>query len=418
MSSGVGVLRDARARWRATARACSRPSAAATSATRHRRVGDHQPAHRRHRAGRRRPRCARRPAGRTGARTSPTPTTSAGTSGSSRVWTTTACSSPTRSRAVIASDRDRGAGMSRRPASRRRARRGRARPGYVETLVRATVAEDLGGGVDVTTRGDRARRPRSARRTWCPRGRASSPGCPWRPRSSTSCRDGAREVEFGTADGARVAPRRRAAHRARPIRDLLTAERTALNLLCHLSGVATADRAVGRRASQGTGARIRDTRKTTPGLRALEKYAVRCGGGVNHRMSLSDAALVKDNHVVAAGGVAAAFEPVRAASRAAGRGRGRHARPGSRGDRRRRRPRPARQHARPTRCASPSASPGARGTPARASCSRPRGGLTLDRRRGGRRDRRRLPLRRRAHPLRAGPRHRALDLRRNARTGT
>ncbi|MER7130319.1 L-aspartate oxidase [Streptosporangium saharense] len=95
-----------------------------------------------------------------------------------------------------------------------------------------------------------------------------------------------------------------------PARDLLTAERTALNLLTHLSGVATlTNRWV--RAVEGTGARIRDSRKTLPGLRALEKYAVRCGGGVNHRMSLSDAALIKDNHVVAAGGVAEAFRAVR-----------------------------------------------------------------------------------------------------------
>ncbi|KWX07625.1 nicotinate-nucleotide pyrophosphorylase, partial [Carbonactinospora thermoautotrophica] len=91
-----------------------------------------------------------------------------------------------------------------------------------------------------------------------------------------------------------------------------TAERTALNLLCRLSGIATLTRRWAD-AVEGTGARIRDTRKTTPGLRALEKYAVRCGGGVNHRMSLSDAAMVKDNHVVAAGGVAAAFEAVRRA---------------------------------------------------------------------------------------------------------
>ncbi|PAX83053.1 carboxylating nicotinate-nucleotide diphosphorylase, partial [Streptomyces albidoflavus] len=93
-------------------------------------------------------------------------------------------------------------------------------------------------------------------------------------------------------------------------RDLLTAERSALNILCRLSGIATATRAWAD-ALEGTKARVRDTRKTTPGLRALEKYAVRCGGGVNHRMSLSDAALVKDNHVVAAGGVAAAFRAVR-----------------------------------------------------------------------------------------------------------
>ncbi|GGK96695.1 hypothetical protein Ppa06_56700 [Planomonospora parontospora subsp. parontospora] len=93
-------------------------------------------------------------------------------------------------------------------------------------------------------------------------------------------------------------------------RDLLTAERTALNLLTHLSGVASLT-ARWVRAVEGTGARIRDSRKTLPGLRALEKYAVRAGGGVNHRMSLSDAALIKDNHVVAAGGVAEAFRAVR-----------------------------------------------------------------------------------------------------------
>lgn len=95
-------------------------------------------------------------------------------------------------------------------------------------------------------------------------------------------------------------------------RELLTGERSALNLLCRLSGIATATRAWAD-TLEGTGARVRDTRKTTAGLRALEKYAVRCGGGVNHRMSLSDAALVKDNHVVAAGGVAAAFTAVREA---------------------------------------------------------------------------------------------------------
>jgi len=91
---------------------------------------------------------------------------------------------------------------------------------------------------------------------------------------------------------------------------LLTAERTALNLLTHLSGIATAARAWVD-AVAGTGARIRDTRKTLPGLRALEKYAVRCGGGVNHRMSLGDAALIKDNHVEAAGSVRAAIAAVR-----------------------------------------------------------------------------------------------------------
>jgi nicotinate-nucleotide pyrophosphorylase (carboxylating) len=96
-----------------------------------------------------------------------------------------------------------------------------------------------------------------------------------------------------------------------PARSLLTAERTALNLIGHLSGVASLTRRWVD-AVAGTGAAIRDTRKTTPGLRVLEKYAVRCGGGVNHRMALGDAALVKDNHVAAAGGITAAVGAVRA----------------------------------------------------------------------------------------------------------
>ncbi|EID53141.1 carboxylating nicotinate-nucleotide diphosphorylase [Saccharomonospora xinjiangensis] len=94
------------------------------------------------------------------------------------------------------------------------------------------------------------------------------------------------------------------------VRGLLTAERTALNLLCHLSGVATAT-ATWVAAVSGTGCAIRDSRKTLPGLRVLEKYAVRCGGGVNHRMGLGDAVLIKDNHVVAAGSVTEALRLAR-----------------------------------------------------------------------------------------------------------
>ncbi len=92
---------------------------------------------------------------------------------------------------------------------------------------------------------------------------------------------------------------------------LLTAERQALNLLCHLSGIATLT-AAWVAAMAGSGVTVRDTRKTTPGLRSLEKYAVRCGGGANHRLSLADQALVKDNHIVAAGGAANAYAAVRA----------------------------------------------------------------------------------------------------------
>ena len=96
-------------------------------------------------------------------------------------------------------------------------------------------------------------------------------------------------------------------------RGLLTAERTMLNLVSHLSGIAT-ETARWVAAVEGTHAKIRDTRKTLPGLRALQKYAVRVGGGVNHRMGLGDAALIKDNHVAAAGGVVEALRAVRAAA--------------------------------------------------------------------------------------------------------
>ena len=120
------------------------------------------------------------------------------------------------------------------------------------------------------------------------------------------------EVVERVADGTRVAKGTVVLTVVAPTRELLTAERTMLNLLCHLSGIATAT-ARWVDAVEGTSCRIRDTRKTLPGLRALEKYAVRMGGGVNHRMGLGDAALIKDNHVVAAGSVVAALEAVRAA---------------------------------------------------------------------------------------------------------
>lgn len=112
------------------------------------------------------------------------------------------------------------------------------------------------------------------------------------------------------ADGDRVAKGDLVLTVTGPLRCLLTAERTMLNLLSQLSGVATAT-AQWADALDGTGARVRDTRKTVPGLRVLQKYAVRCGGGVNHRMGLGDAALIKDNHVAGAGSVSAAFRAVR-----------------------------------------------------------------------------------------------------------
>ncbi|HEX7716284.1 MAG TPA: carboxylating nicotinate-nucleotide diphosphorylase [Marmoricola sp.] len=118
------------------------------------------------------------------------------------------------------------------------------------------------------------------------------------------------EITDRVPDGTRVSAGDVVMRASGPVRGLLTAERTALNFACHLSGVATAT-AAWVDALEGTRARVLDTRKTLPGYRALQKYAVRCGGGVNHRFSLSDMALVKDNHVLAAGGVLPAFEAVR-----------------------------------------------------------------------------------------------------------
>ena len=120
-------------------------------------------------------------------------------------------------------------------------------------------------------------------------------------------------AELLRPDGGQVSPGAAVLRIRGPLRELLGAERTMLNLLTHLSGVATLTRAWVD-ALAGTGVVLRDTRKTTPGLRQLEKYAVRCGGGANHRMGLGDAALIKDNHVAAAGSVTAAIQAVRAAA--------------------------------------------------------------------------------------------------------
>ena len=120
-------------------------------------------------------------------------------------------------------------------------------------------------------------------------------------------------VEHRVPDGTRVAPGDVVMTVSGPVAGVLTGERTALNFASHLSGVATAT-AAWVDALAGSRTRVLDTRKTLPGWRALQKYAVRCGGGVNHRFSLADRAMVKDNHVVAAGGVVEAYEAVRAAN--------------------------------------------------------------------------------------------------------
>ena len=118
-------------------------------------------------------------------------------------------------------------------------------------------------------------------------------------------------VETAREDGDDLAPGDAILTARGSAASLLTAERTALNLLGHLSGVATATHALVR-AAEGTGCRIACTRKTLPGLRAAQKHAVLCGGGTNHRFALSDAVMIKDNHVVAAGGIGPALRAVHA----------------------------------------------------------------------------------------------------------
>jgi nicotinate-nucleotide pyrophosphorylase (carboxylating) len=128
--------------------------------------------------------------------------------------------------------------------------------------------------------------------------------------AALSALDPAVDVKFLASDGDRVPPGTVVAEVAGRARALLTAERVALNLFGRMCGIATQTATVVA-AVTGTGVRIVDTRKTTPGLRSLEKYAVRCGGGHNHRFGLDDAVMIKDNHIAVAGGVSAAVERVR-----------------------------------------------------------------------------------------------------------
>jgi nicotinate-nucleotide pyrophosphorylase (carboxylating) len=190
-------------------------------------------------------------------------------------------------------------------------------PADIERFVVAALTEDLGaGGLDVTSVATIDAK-HSAVLDLVSRGSGVVAGLPivsavfFAVTRVPGAGGPAIEITESVVDGKRVEAGAVLLSAAGPTRTLLTAERTALNVLGHLSGIATLTR-TWVDAIAGSGAVVRDTRKTTPGLRALEKYAVRCGGGVNHRMSLSDAALIKDNHVLAAGGVAAAFAAVRA----------------------------------------------------------------------------------------------------------
>jgi nicotinate-nucleotide pyrophosphorylase (carboxylating) len=179
----------------------------------------------------------------------------------------------------------------------------------VEPSVRAALLEDLGRAGDLTTD---AIVPAEARTTCALKAR--QPGVvAGLDYAATAFRliDPAIEVRVERPDGTRLQPGDLIATITGPARGILTAERTALNFLCHLSGVASGTRGIAD-AIAGTRAQVCCTRKTMPGLRAAQKYAVRVGGGSNHRFGLDDAVLIKDNHVAIAGGVRPAVERARA----------------------------------------------------------------------------------------------------------
>jgi nicotinate-nucleotide pyrophosphorylase (carboxylating) len=180
-------------------------------------------------------------------------------------------------------------------------------PDLAEQVARA-LAEDVGSG-DLTA----ALVPagRAGRATVITRESAVLCGQPWVEEVFRQL-DATVQVLWDTEEGADVAPGQRLCRLEGPARSLLTGERTALNFLQTLSGTATATRRYAARVA-GLSCRILDTRKTVPGLRRAQKYAVRCGGGSNHRMGLYDGILVKENHIMAAGSIAAAIAAARAA---------------------------------------------------------------------------------------------------------
>jgi nicotinate-nucleotide pyrophosphorylase (carboxylating) len=178
----------------------------------------------------------------------------------------------------------------------------------VEPLVRAALAEDFGLGGDITSEatvpaGTRASATLAARTAGVLAGLDAA-------LLAFALLDPEIEIDVRRRDGDRLAAGDAIATLSGDARALLGGERTALNLLSHLSGIATATAAYV--AAAGGRCAISETRKTLPGLRALEKYAVRAGGGTNHRLRLDDAVLIKDNHIAIAGGVVPALEAVRA----------------------------------------------------------------------------------------------------------
>jgi nicotinate-nucleotide pyrophosphorylase (carboxylating) len=185
-------------------------------------------------------------------------------------------------------------------------------PAELSDLVARALAEDLGGGTDVTTSATIGP-DRTDTGDFVVREPGVVAGLLVAEIALHQVSRGDASFDQPTLEGRQVPAGTVAATVTGRTQHLLTAERVALNFVRHLSGVATLTRAYVD-AVAGTGATILDTRKTTPLLRSLEKYAVRCGGGTNHRMTLADMALVKDNHILAAGGVAEAFRRVQAAA--------------------------------------------------------------------------------------------------------
>jgi nicotinate-nucleotide pyrophosphorylase (carboxylating) len=182
-------------------------------------------------------------------------------------------------------------------------------PLAVEPLVRAALEEDLGRAGDITSQLTiPANNMATARLVARKPGRVAGLIC---AEAAFRLVDSRVRMEVSAPDGSDVEGGAPLATVSGPAQSILTAERVALNFLGPLSGTATATAALVR-AVEGTGARIVCTRKTLPGLRAVQKYAVRCGGGYNHRFGLDDAAMVKDNHIAAAGGIAPALERLRA----------------------------------------------------------------------------------------------------------
>jgi len=177
-------------------------------------------------------------------------------------------------------------------------------PLLIEPLVRAALLEDLGRAGDITTA---ACVPQhiQAEAILVARQAGTIAGLDLAATAFQLVDPGAR-FSPSLIDSARVEAGDVIARVGGPARGILTAERVALNFLCHLSGIATATREIAERIAH-TNCRVTCTRKTTPGLRGVEKYAVRCGGGMNHRFGLDDAILIKDNHIAIAGGLRAAL---------------------------------------------------------------------------------------------------------------